>query len=154
MKEFLVSFVIVSPSMILAEISRWMGTAACSTSIEKGSLCWNKSRWKQTIWRLESTAGKQASLAEHLQSLFRLLPRRILQKAVKLGDGHHVYIRIGVLYDTLTCGIVIPSEFIRRIGNRGIELELCTYPTSFTKARKTPRRSKKANSPIKALAQS
>lgn len=128
MRSFLADLDLVSSTLSLAQVSALVGHAPGSASHDLGEPRTKGPPWDQTIWRLSSTAGGEASLEEHLSALrdhakeLGLLSRDDLP-----GDFQRV-LSIAVMHDTFTCTVHLPAALLLPFLAAGFDLEISAYP--------------------------
>jgi hypothetical protein len=133
MREYIVLLDIETPPMSAENFSQTFGVPA--SKFEKKEL------QKGMLWRAESPLGKRATLLEHIISLFRKYPVRDRNHQKRNKATHKAYLNIGVLYDTYTCTVEVPSQCISVLKQHGVGMQFCCYPTEFTQKQGRSKRS-------------
>ena len=83
-----------------------------------------------TTWKLESGLEGGRPLSEHVDQLLpRVLPA-IARERAKLPKDCDLYLNVGVIHDTLTCGISLSEDHLKLLSEAGISLEVTAYPAS------------------------
>lgn len=144
MESFTVSFDVRTKAMDLEELSRRLGVYPSKYSYEKGQAYpvpikrLNLVRYAYTWWRLESSAGRKASLQRHLRSVFLKLPKLKLRNRKLLPKDCQLCLRIGVFFDTQMNSIEIPVRYLTCISrlNAGIEVSFYSCYFESTQRRK------------------
>jgi hypothetical protein len=82
------------------------------------------------LWRMESTLGAKAALKSHIKSIFKRIPFMNLPGSVKR-SRKAPFLNVGVMYDSYTCTVDLPTESIKLMTRHGVGIQLCCYPTDF-----------------------
>src|SRR5208282_1030138 len=142
MKELMVSLDICTKSLTLAELSSRIGCPSSSNSHNRGDPrlspdknIKNKMIWPETVWRLASSARKEASLEEHLESLVaQCVPGRLSGRGVLTADCT-TWITVGVLFDSANASVSLGQKALNIISAYKANLEVSCYPCESQKTR-------------------
>jgi hypothetical protein len=131
MKEFIVSFEIISLKYNLDELSSKIGLQFASGSFDKGKVYRGKIS-EQTVWKLFSNVDKFASLEEHCKDIFNSLSKVNLLKSEGLPEDWDLTLNIGVLFssDNASCSVSIPNSCLELMKNYRISIEISYYPST------------------------
>src|SRR5258708_424521 len=128
MKKYMVSVEIVTAEMDLSAISRILGIHGSTSSHNKGDRRGLNEVWDMTTWKLESELEDARPLHDHVDHLLpRALPAIARERARLPKDGH-VYLNIGVIFQTVSCGIALSADHLKRISEADMDLDVTTYP--------------------------
>ena len=83
-----------------------------------------------TVWRLESTAPKDAELDRHMEDVFSRWPADAAARLKKLDAECSVRLRVAALHETYTCSATIHARWLERLGRAGLHLEISAYPSA------------------------
>jgi hypothetical protein len=125
-KRFLVSFEITTDSCGLADLTAHLGVSPGATSHEI-SVDARTGLPTPTIWKLESEAAADASLEEHLDSVFVKLDGVDPLGLARLPRDADMYVNIGVLVPGPMGSAGIPARFLQRMGSLSLGLEVVCY---------------------------
>lgn len=128
MRSYLADLEFVSLTRSLAEVSALVGHAPDSTSHDLGEPRTKGRTWDQTIWRLSSTAGDEASLEDHLSELREHADELGLLSRNDLPDDLQLVLSIAVMYDSFTCTVQLPAASLQPFLVAGFDLEISVYP--------------------------
>jgi hypothetical protein len=129
MVNYDVAFRVTTASMSLGDLSGVLGEAD-SISNDKTLESEPGDFRKYTDWIVESTAHRDATLAEHIESISSRIPiDRLSDNA--LPDECQMTLVIAAFFDDACCSVYVPSQFIALLGENNIELEVSCYPCHF-----------------------
>lgn len=122
MKEYLVSLDFITSNYVSTS---QLTTALCLSKFEIDC----KSTKVGLRWRVKSKLAQTAPLPEHLHILSTELPLPNNFEIIK-----KTYLVVGVLYDSVTCSVNFPYEYLDIIASKykGLQVEISTYPTVFS----------------------
>lgn len=125
----MVSVDVVTREAGVAEISGILGIPGSPSSHNKGDKRGFKGDvWNVTTWKLESGLEGGRPLREHVDQLLpRVLPA-ITRERATLPNDCRVWLSIGAIFHTATCGISLSADHLKLLSDTGIGLEVTAYP--------------------------
>ncbi len=129
--DLLVSIDVVSVSATIGQLSMALGMEpTCAISHERGSSRARGGVWSMTIWRLDSGCLSSAPIAEHIGALLKIFPIEELHDRSRLPADVRIDLNIGVMAPFFCHTLAIPSDYLKRLGEVGIDLTVAVYATS------------------------
>lgn len=123
MKEHMISInFVTSLSIDERTLLREIGLADCALH--------RKETKDNNIWMLESTLEQHLPVADHINYLCSLFNQNKIVIDSKILT--HIYLDIGVLYDTMTCTLTLPNNLIRALTAifPDLSIEIACYPST------------------------
>ncbi len=131
MAKFMVSIDIVTKNADADTISRILGIPKSVSSHDQGDKRgFHDDTWECTVWRVDSGLPEERPLDEHVEKLLAAVVPAIRSRASHLPVDHAALLNIGVLFEGLTCGVVLRQEFVHRLGEANIGIEVTAYLSS------------------------
>ncbi len=127
---FLADLDLVSSTHTLAELVGLVGHPPGPGSHDRGEPRAPGRAWEQTIWRLSSTAGDEASLEEHLSQLRHQAEEIGLLEPSKAPGGVRRVLNLAVMSDAVGCTVLLPAAILLPFLAAGFDLEVTVYPVS------------------------
>jgi len=122
MQEFMVSLDVETPLLSARQFMDCFGVEAKQSKVKKTQ--------RRLLWRMESKLGARTALKNHIKSIFKKTP---LMNSPGPGkrSRYTPFLNVGVMYDSYTCTVDLPSESIKLMTRHGVGIQLCCYPTDF-----------------------
>jgi hypothetical protein len=136
MKEFDVSFEIVSKSIGLSKLSSLIGLNCSPDSHDMGEPK-GKRKWEKTYWKLFSNEPKSATIEDHLDNIFFQMSKSsilIPENRIQLLPGDcSFYISIGIFFNEESENnlVEIVHQMLEKISFYKLDLEICLYPSNM-----------------------
>ncbi len=128
--DLLVSIDVVSASATIGQLSVALGMKpTIDISHEMGSSRARGGVWSLTIWRLDSGCPSSAPIAEHIGALLKIFPAKALRNRSRLPPDVRIDLNIGVMATFFCHTLEIPSDYLRRLGEAGIDVTVAFYAT-------------------------
>ena len=128
--DLLVSIDVVSVSATIGQLSIALGMKpTCDISHERGSSRGGGGVWSMTIWRIDSGCPSSAPIAEHIGALLKIFPIEELRNRSRLPPDVRIDLNIGVMAPFFCHTLEIPSDYLKRLGEVGIDLTVAVYAT-------------------------
>jgi hypothetical protein len=130
MKQYLISFDVVSRSSSLSELSTQLAPVPSASSHTKDDPRVRRRVWEDTVWRHVIMDGSEDQLHSAWCKAIQFLENNsaALSKLRAQEPGIVLVLSIGVIADTATTSARLPSEVLAALGNAGGSLEVVTYP--------------------------
>ena len=122
MQEFMVSLDVETPPLSATQFMDCFGVEAKHFKVKKTQ--------GKFLWRMESKLRAKAALKSHIKSIFKRTPLRNLPGPVER-PRYAPFLNVGVMYDSYTCTVALPSDLIKLMTRHGVGIQLCCYPTDF-----------------------
>lgn len=126
--DLLVSMDVVSTSATIGQLSTALGIEpTLAISHERGTRRAGGGIWSMTTWRLDSGCPRKSPIADHIRALLEIFPIDNLGSTSQLPREVKIVLNIGVMAPSFCDTLDIPSEYLKRVGEAGIELSIAVY---------------------------
>jgi hypothetical protein len=132
MSDFGVNFRVESKTLSVAEISEYLGVDADARfSCDNGAIyAKGKPPASFTTWMISTDLPAGATLTQHLEEVFKLIPLEKLGAGAKLGNSR-VFLDIGYFVDLGKYpfpAVYVPPIWVDRLGGHAVGIRVVIYP--------------------------
>ena len=129
-KKYLISFEVHSDSLSLEELNGYFEIEPSSTSHSIGNIRFLNKKWGYSAWKVELgefVDNNYLSAVMQVCKIHEDLSEKI-QKISNENKSIELILEIGVISNSATISINLPSEIIQKLGQKNINLSITTYP--------------------------